>query len=570
MFRLWTVLLVLGGSLTLMGDPPLPLAQEEIAEVSWGGRTFHYLPRYQYPDPPLTQNYSEPLLFQRNPEEIYLHSVPQPDEFLTRLDKLAFPGEFCGLYFSIHAPVELELQEIDAGSLGEGWEVFEVVHLPRIKRAPFYQIIPERLDDFKARTIPAGRNCIIYLRQKIPASLAGATLAGDIKIHCAGQKSLTLPVQIRVTPFALEQHAAHWLMYTAVNYLPYQKKADKIRFLQEIKDLGITGIIHHGGLWSQSAVQTFSEILNAAELDGPVIIDFGAGLEKKIIRELTGKGVANSRKVPYDECADPRVAEQFVSFLKDFSLWMEQYRPGRQWLYQGIDEPHINGLMAQAQWEYPLARQAGVKTSATVYPYASVKDFGNLLDVALNNFLAHSPAKAQPFRELSQERNIAFWGIMGGSYIGQQGYLAVNRLRAGFLFLKSGMPASAYWSYSVYQNEQTSGKTSYCLAYKRKDTSRRMCDSTLQAESLREGIQDYKVAAMLRQLIAQARENGQADAAKHSQAILDYVINDLTPWADECIIASDARAKRNIDNAQLENMRLALVAEIIRLKGVLK
>lgn len=569
MLKFWLPAIVLAISLALWADPPLPIALEESAEVTWGGRTFHYLPRYLYPDPPLAVTADGPLLYQRNPEEIYLASVPQPEELLTRLDKFTFPGEYCGLYFTVHAPVALDLQEVTVNGLGENWEVFEVVHLPRIKRPPFYQIIPERLDDFAARTIPAGRNCIIYLRAKIPSTQVGARLTGQIALQFADRPRLSLPVQLTVAPFTLDQPEAHWLMYTAANYLPYNKKTDKIRFLQEIKELGVTGIIHHGGLWNESAVQSLCEMLNAAQLDGPLIIDFGAGLEHHIIKRLTGKNVANRRKVPYDECADPRIAEEFVRFLTDFSAWMTKHRPARKWLYQGIDEPHINGLMAQAQWEYPLARKAEVKTSATVYPYASVKDFGDLLDVALNNFPAYSPKKAQPFLELAKERNIAFWGIMGGSYIEQQGYLMANRYKAGFLFLKSGMPTSVYWSYSVYQNEQETGKTSYCLGYKREDTSKRMCDSTLQAESLREGIQDYKVAAMLKKLIAQAQVQGLTTEAARSQKVFDYVINELTPWVDECIMATDALAERNLDNAQLETMRLALATEIIRLKGAL-
>ena len=249
--------------------------------------------------------------------------------------------------------------------------------------------------------------------------------------------------------------------------------------LEEIRDLGVTGLIQHQGLYAEADIKSSGNCCVMPNLRR-LVLDFGAGIEHKSIHAVYGRGPLNTTTTPYAECDNPQVAAEFMATLLRIDAWMKKYA-GRpfDWWYQGIDEPQCNGLMGLALWEYPLAKNRAEDQCHGVSHDATKQLASIVLDLAVSGSPANSATDNQKFLQLGEQLRLEYWFLGAGSYREQQGSIAANRLLSGWLFWQSAVPAHVSWTYSWSRNEFETGKPSWCMAYPRNNKAERIMDSSL-------------------------------------------------------------------------------------------
>ncbi|NLF92563.1 MAG: hypothetical protein GX564_01640 [Oligosphaeraceae bacterium] len=509
--------------------------------------------------PPEAGTLPSPLaLYNRNPGEVYPDSVPRPDELLRGLHALAVPGEYVTRYCALYASAEAKLGPVQVSELRtpEGdllpdslWQEYQVEHLTRFARRPYYRIIPERLVDWSGGILSAGGNRILCLQAKIPAGQRAGTYSGQVRLT----DDLMLPLTLEVLPFQLEPPEVDYLMYATVVYRHDRlAEGETIRMLKEIRELGINGIVHHGGIWDEPTLQKYCRILAAAGLTGSTILDFGSVLENHVYRRLHQQPPDPNQKY-LDKYDHPEIRAGFQEYLEKFAGWFRQYDPQRNWYYQGFDEPAFFGL-ERVLWEYPLAKAAGVKVSGTVYTRPALRQLGPNIDLSLLSY--RSAQEEQEFQAVSRETGVKYYLLGAGSYFQQQGFVAVNRFLAGAYLFKLGLPGHVSWSYQYHCQEFEQLKIAYNLAWPRQDCSRRRSDSTLQAEGLREGIIDYRFLQTFRNLKTDPAQQQQ------DQELLQRLIQEIIPWSEDFRAGSDCLSPANLDYQAQENLRLLLARRI--------
>ena len=107
------------------------------------------------------------------------------------------------------------------------------------------------------------------------------------------------------------------------------------------------------------------------------------------------------------------------------------------------------------------------------------------------------------------------------------------------------------------------------MAYKRPAADKKATWSTLQLEGLREGILDYKFAATLRGLIAEGKKR-KLKEAEEAERVLNWILEEQTGWSGTRKLAYDAISFRTVDNEMLENLRLLMANEIMKLEKVIR
>lgn len=543
------------------------------------GKTFVYSPRYQYADEPRSFAGGLPVFYRRNPEECSINSIPRADEEITELRKFTVPGENCNLYFMIHAPRKTEVKTITFGKLknekgdvidGKMWEVFFVEQGIRLRKpgTKAYEVIPERIKEFNGTELNAGDNLIVWIQGK-PESAVPGTYRGKIDVTFPdGVRSLPLELKILPIRVSLPENI-DYLMYANI----IAQKEKRVQFVREIADLGITGIVHHMGLNGEREVREFWDALNQAGMKTRInVLDYGPVLIHRTIHEVTGRPPRNPNAACYEECEEPRVMAGFMNRLSDLDRWMKLYgQPASVWHYQGWDEPYLTSKVKQALWETTLVRKAGIRNTATVYDARGITEMGAYgLLTSINGTSMNNPERFRELTAIGRMLRVGFWLLGAGAYEGTQGAVAPNRHYAGLLFFKSGFPVHVSWTYNWEMDEfgQTNAFV-YAMAYKRPAADKKATWSTLQLEGLREGILDYKFAATLRGLIAEGKKR-KLKEAEEAERVLNWILEEQTGWSGTRKLAYDAISFRTVDNEMLENLRLLMANEIMKLEKVIR
>ncbi|MDD5597526.1 MAG: hypothetical protein PHV82_06255, partial [Victivallaceae bacterium] len=440
------------------------------------------------------------------------------------------------------------------------------------------------LEKFEPTSVLSKKNKLFWLQFRIPGNQYPGTYNGNITISFKSGKEAILPVSLRVLPFKLEQTKAVWAVYpyTYVWDKRNYSYAQRLQYFKDMKDYGITGLIERklpafsikDGKIEKFTFQCaeFLKLKKEAGLTGPWLNGVQQLIETATIKMLLGSR-PDANKYPFPENNNKQVQEIFVSVLKKMdkmikSIGGEKYG---DWYYQCIDEAHQGSKMQQALWELSLARKAGVKTCATVYPINAVEKLGKYLDISINSFIPKNKALFDAYMKIAKKYNLTYWYLGGGCYTGQEGGLMPDRYRAGFLFYKTGLPCHVSWQYQWARGNPYNDFDikDYCITYPcRNPKSQEVSISTLQWEGVREGITDYKYADTLKNYIARAKEKGYIEDAGQSQKVLDSCMN-YVPWGDDYKAGNCYLLPGNFTNDKAEKLRWMLANEIIRLKKIM-
>lgn len=528
------------------------------------------------------------VVYRREPSRIAPESRPGRGEITDALRKFTVPGEYCNLHFVLHTFRGVTLDSFQVSMLRsadgkheiapEAWELF---HVPFRNKPAWssteYFTIPEVLYPFEPLSAGKDANTFLWMQARLPEDTPAGFYRGTVRLT-GKNLECRLPVVLRVLPFTLRKPPADWIMYGgsfwAGGYRNNRRADIQKKHFEEIASYGQTGMIHHGGIYTEQAARILCERLEAVGMRGPLVIDFGWGLEGTMYRNLYGKNLSDHRRFPYPECKDPKLADAFVEHLRKLDSWMKKHFKGSAWYYQGLDEPHIYGGLSQAAWEYPLAKKAGVRTSSTVYPYREFVEFGKWgLDVSVNGNVKFSKEYYDRLSAAAKRQRTKLWLLGPGSYVPGTGI--TNRYQSGFLFYRTGLPACVAWTYGAGpdRDELEFGRMSYYMVYARKEFGgsrkietpvKRVSNTTLAGEGLREGVTDYKYAYTLERMIRSAREQGRNSEADRAEKFLGQLKGEMIPFWNE--------VDKNgvMDEPAMEKIRWAAAQEIMLLREVCK
>lgn len=545
-----------------------------------GKSTIIFEPRANEADPK-NPSVVTPVAFQRPLRMCYLNSVPQNFELLNKLSTFSTPGEYAVWSFGVHnpgKPRDLELLKITALSDGSNTIPVSALKISHIEYRDYpsgsytYYTIPELLFDQKGVQLKADENQIFWIQTRLPKNTVPGVYTGKASLKC-GETLISFPVRLRVLPFELltpPNTEMVWACYSRLHVPPQSRYPIELkeRYLQDMKDYGITALHHICGL-SEKNAQELQDLRRKVGMDGPVIISHLVP-QKIAARQL--KINPNDKQL----FKNPEALRIAVEALRKFNGWMKKHGKGKyaEWYFAGPDEPHL-GHIELAAWENHAARQAGVKTASCVYPPRYVKMLAPELDISLNMFIANNKAMNRELNAISTSHpDLSYWFLGGGSYVGQEGGLMPNRLMAGMMSFKIGVKGHLSYTYQNYGEyadfNQPLIKKGYGMTFPAlKPSLEKVSVFSLEWEGIREGITDYKYLYTLRETIRKAQEKGFKQEADQARQILDKIVS-LIPYSQEYTVANGITDKREFTNDTADKLRAMAAEAILKLHKVIQ
>lgn len=535
-----------------------------------GSKTYAFEPR-AVADPP-NHDVTGPVVFQRPLRMTYPDSIPRNFELIDAAATFAPRGEWAVWHFALHNPgqkralgrLELsDLQHADTGAVLPAAAIAaSQVAFWDFPRGPYsFSTIPELIEPQMPAEMPAGQNRVFWLQTRLSPDCPAGIYTGQASIVC-GEQVVRLPLRLRVLPFQLETPPDMvWSVYSRLHVRPqaFYSHELTVRYLQDMKDYGVTSL--HCMFGSEEAARRYQEARVAVGMDGPLVIRPHA--EHEAMRR-TGIKPENGRWWEHQA-----VRQAFVDFLRDLDSWLKKYAPPayHQWYYMGADEPHI-GSMEAAGWQNRLAREAGIPTASCVYAPRYVQELAEHLNLSCNMFIARNQDMYEGLQDVARGRDLRYWHLGGGAYVGQEGGLQPNRLEAGFRSFKLGVAGHLSYTYQAYGKDPydhfTEGR-SYGMTYPHPNpTPEQVTVPTLSWEGIREGITDYKYLHTLAMAIARARAAGQADLAEAGQATLDTILASV-PWQEEAPTPDGITEPQPFNDTKANQLRALAADAILRL-----
>ncbi len=449
---------------------------------------------------------------------LYPNSVPTAEDVKRPLTTFATPGEYEPVVVAIRALKDLQAVTLSVGELtGAGRLPAAVVDLRTVKCWPQrmgsswgteYRVMPELLEPARALDVARDTTQEWWLTIHVPDAAAPGEYAGPVTIKTADGQSWRTELRLRVLPFKLAEAEKQVGMYW------YDTKAGP-----ELLDAQVKDMVAHG----MRAV-TISRAPKITEENGKLVVDTTELLAfLRHLRELGLRG-----PVPYNN--------NFTSLIKralpggDVDAGYVQVTEALEkvstdptalkLLYYPVDEignddargkiaNHLCGLVRKVP---------GATSYITVNNYAAGEKWGDTFDIWCGN-IDYTP---------EQERKLFAAGHRymryGSSYVND---CRKSRNNCGLGFYRRGAEAMYFWHYQATVadpfNDFDGGARDWCAAYPGPNNTQ---IPTMDWESHREGVDDMRYIATLKQAIA-AAEKGDAkrkQAAEQAKAVLQAVL----------------------------------------------
>jgi hypothetical protein len=564
--------------------------------------------RDKTPDPALLQTLSKKYLnkgfiaFQRNNVRfLYQKSIPQKEEVIEKTMCLtgAMEQPFCSGVVAVHALKNIKALSVKVNDLVGQNHIIESKDITvkmvtvwqqrtRWNSSAYYEI-PELLEAAKPVSLQKGSNQGYVLHVDLPKNLAEGTYTGRLSIVADNAPEMEIALSLKILPFKLKKVTADWILY--VDDYRWNKMTDselekELLFLHKS---GITGIIssaYRDGFklkkdQQDNIIIDYPRILRFQKirkklgiLNGPLVIAIEKYLESKV-GKLLGINVAGRSKELSGQMKNNVLIKGFKDALRSLDKLIKQSGgPGySNWFYYGTDEPHSNGYLNKALWEYENAGKAGVKTACACYPRKAV---AKLLPYLSADIVAVSATdKAANDLRLSElkQGNCEYWYRGAGCYTGQEGGLMPNRYMAGLLFYKTGASAHVSWTYQRCKgngfddfDSSRGERKDACMTYPdRKNITSGIPTETLQWLGLKEGVIDYRYVYTLKSFIKKARSKNRKRLADQAEKRLTAILEEV-PWYGAYIQGNSYSKPGNFTNQSADIIRMKIAKEIIKLK----
>lgn len=573
-------------------DPGLPFTEAPRQEENW-----------QPPSPLPAESKAGLIPFSRpEPFDIKPWSKPKDTERLRELRCYAAQGEISAIWFAVYALEPLRSLQVYDDARGMAADTASKISLD-IRYAHFwaqrtdwrgrtYYVTPELILpmrdgraqfpakggtlEWRSLDIPQGESRLFWIQVRVLPDCRPGTYTRTIVIRSEGREALRLPLRIHVYPFRLNKPPdKRWLLYSDSWWLSNLPDDKLLALLKEIADYGIDGLMElpFGKLdlsdlkqgrvrYDPAPLLRWYRLMRQAGLRGPHTI--GTFIEEQIPAQLGIQADVNREWTPPVREAMRQVAKTVIQTLQPHRI---------PWMFYGWDEPGPETIRALEQ--YRTWREAGADTYVTFYQRGTYEAAAQwMTHPCFSVGLVASQQTAQWALEQCQARGQKFYWYGSGCYLGQEGRMFPNRFLAGWLFWKTKADGQVSWTFvrphedpfndfdgaAVNSVEPKDQCTVYPeLASPNDPKSIQRIIPTIQWEALREGINDYRYLATLRNTIAYARKVASASrASRWSRELLQFAdecesilkaMDASVPWSNEV-------ARAGFTNADLKEARL--------------
>ncbi len=488
-------------------------------------------------------------------DRLYPNSVPEAADLERACRAFATPGEYEPVTVAIRALEPLKNVRVEVGDLAadagtipaRAIEVREVRCWPQRIGSSWskeYRAMPELLELFQSVGIAADTTQEFWLTIHVPDDAAG-TYAGPVRLTADGGRQWEATLTLEVLPFRLAKAERPVGMYWR------DEQGGPERLDQQIRDMLAHGI---------TAV-TLSRKPTIENVDGKLVMDASELLV--FLQHLKQMGIDGP--IPYYPGLEGLVKRAFPDGGFD-ALYVEAIRQLEEvssrddtpkLLHYPVDEignsdergekaAHLCSLIAQVP---------GATSYITVNNYEAGEKWGDGFDIWCGNI---EYAAEQERRLLERGKRYMRYGP---AYLNS---CRKARNSSGFGFYRRPAEAQYYWHYQAFNrdpfNDFDGTARDWCAAYPGPDGP----IPTLDWEAIREGIDDLRYIATLKQLASQAEQGNdaqkQAGARARSELAQMVALDDTVNQYD---FAAD------LTDDEFNNLRRRLADRIVELMGVL-
>jgi len=456
---------------------------------------------------------------------IYPASVPKPYEIGQPIEAFATPGEYEPLSFGIYALEDLTLSVTCPGLRGpngarlspEQIDVRSIRCLDKRTTYPATEFIhvPTFLERREQVSIPARQSHRFWLTVHVPDDAQPGLYTGEVILR-SKRREHAVPIRFRVLPFRLPdpRGVAFGMYYTG------QGVQDEAQLLADLQDMRRHGMNTVGLCFGMDAAGVTYE-------DGRVQIAWdGTSRFERFIEGYRKLGfteplllLADVAQAVASRGGVTLGSEEYAKRYKAVVRAITEYGKEKGWpeiIWQPVDEPAWQGQeeMDRCLYLLKLLKEAGVRTETDGPGDAFLEDVAGP-HTDFWNYNGGFP-HAEKINQIHKQ----------GAYVWYynndvEGYRPeVMRYGAGFLLWKTGADGIYNWEYrgqggaSLY-NDLDSPRTDmvYCYIPEGNETG----GPATSWEAFREGVDDYRYIALLKDLIAQARRSGKAAVRREAE-----------------------------------------------------
>ncbi|MCE5218094.1 DUF4091 domain-containing protein [bacterium] len=490
---------------------------------------------------------------------LYPNSVPTAEAVQRPLTTFATPGEYEPVVVSLRALKPLRAVSLTVGDLqgpaagripASAWDVRTVKCWPQRKGSSWsteYQVMPELLEP--AAPFDLGKDVTkeFWLTIKVPEDARPGEYRGPVTVQTAEGKQWQTTLSLQVMPFKLDDPERVVGMYwhdTGVG--------------DEVLDKQVRDMVAHG-----VRAVTISRAPKITGVDGKLVVDT-ADL-RAFLRHLRDLGLQGP--IPYRETTFQRQIKAAVPTMDPEEGYVQVITALEQvssdptalkLLYYPVDEignddargklaNHLCGLVAKV---------SGATSYITVNNYASGEKWGDTFDLWCGN-VDYRPDQEQQL--LARGKRYMRYG---SSYVND---CRMARNNCGLGFLKRPAEAMYFWHYQCPVadpfNDLDADSRDWCAAYPGPEGTP---IPTMDWESHREGIDDLRYVATLKQLAARAEKGTavQKQAATRALVELAAVLN-----TDDSI--TQTRWAERLTHDEYNTLRWRLAQAIVALQETL-
>lgn len=443
--------------------------------------------------------------------------------------------------------------------------------------------------EWRPLNVPRGECRLFWINVRAQPDCRPGTYNTTIAIKAEGRDTLKIPLRIHVYPFRLNKPPdKRWLLYSD-SWLLGNMPDDKLQaLLREMAQHGIDGLtelpfghLELSGLaqgkvgYDPQPLLRWHRLMREAGLRGPHTI--GTFVEDQVPARLGIQADVNHEWDERVRNAMRLIARAVVDALKPYGI---------DWLFYGWDEPGPDNVRAIEQ--YRAWREGGARTYVTFYQrgtYDAARQW--MTHPCFSTGLIATRQTAEWAYEQCTLHGQKFYWYGSGCYLGQEGRMFPNRFLAGWQFWKTKADGQVSWTFvrphedpfndfdgaavnSVEPKDQCTVYPEFASPNDYKSIQRII--PTIQWEALREGINDYRYLATLRNAIAYARKiaphpKGRPWAQKLLQTAEECertlkAIEESVPWLSEVGRAgytnADLQEARTIVGRCIEKLVLLL------------
>jgi len=446
--------------------------------------------------------------------QLFANSQPLEGELTNTCRKFACPGQFESISLAIRGLNELGKVSVTCGDLkGKTvvplskatirWAVYSEQRIGS-SWGKTYRVCPEQLAAARSLEVRPERLELAYLAFQVPRETPAGEYAGELTVSAEKGGKAVIPITLTVYPFRLEHpdHATHGQFYYMnwCDYSPFE--------LQDMRDHGMDSMV--AGLTppvtsgpdgkakidevgARKAFKRFQEM----GFRSPLICD--------ICRSSSAAANPAANSNNYTETIRQTIAIAGEYGFRDTGFFV-------------LDEPHVSNTIARAKILLDWVKSVPeARSFVTTNPKAAEK-----LDPVLD----------YPCYSLGEMSTQTMAKIVGNKQTpmlyctGFDVNPEPNRYISGFYFFKSGALSEHFFAYMAFAFDPFLdldwGGRDWNVVYPSMDSP--VHDPTVEWESMRAGVDDYRYLYTLKAMADRAGANGKTVAAGKARKVLDEVL----------------------------------------------